>query len=63
MDFVTVRCQCGGVVLDAVRFRGLVRSKCSKCRKRVWVQGRGDVAEVIRVDKRPSRQVSQASGV
>lgn len=53
MEFVPVRCpECGAVVMDCFQFRGIVRQRC-KCRRRVWIQGDGCSASVIRVDKRP----------
>lgn len=53
IEFQVVRCTCGGVVMDEMAFRGLIRSRCPKCRLRVWVQGDGRNVSVIRRDKRP----------
>lgn len=58
MDFKPAYCPCGELLLEAC-FTGLVRVKCRRCRRRVWLAGDGNAVLVALVDPAPRKVTTE----
>jgi hypothetical protein len=56
IEFTIAHCpECRAVVGDGLSFRGLFRTLCPGCGRRVWLMGDGETIRPTRVDRKPKR--------
>lgn len=58
IEFQPVRCECRGLLMEGFGFRGVIRLRCKKCRRRVTLHGDGHEIRITQIGEPPERLAS-----